>query len=91
MLRFSEEVKDENLKQAFKDSAVKKYINGFSIHLFRTGKKERNHFFKILRERKDDIKYLKPQMSLLNRMLLMPCLGPLITDMVSFGYKIKHK
>lgn len=91
LLRFSEEVKDENLKQAFKDSAVKKYINGFSIHLFRTGKKERNQFFKILRERKNDIKCLKPYMSLLNRMLLMPCLGHLITDMVSLGYKKKHK
>ena len=91
LLRFSEEVKDDALKQAFKDSAINKYINGFSIHLFRTGKKERNQFFMILRERKDGIKYLKPQISLLNRMLLIPCLGPLITEMVSFGYKKKHK
>ncbi len=91
LLRFSEEVEDDGLKIAFKDSAVKKYINGFSVHLFRTGKKERNQFFKIIKDRKRDIEYLKPQMSLLNRMLLMPCLGSLITDMVSFGYKKKHK
>ena len=51
LLRFSDEVKDEPLQAAFKSMAIKRYFNGFAIHLFRTSKDERIEFYKMLKAR----------------------------------------
>lgn len=88
LLRFSDEVEGEELKTAFRNAAVNKYINGFAIHLFRTNKKERKRFFKIVSAHKHDLEPLRKQMTLLNRLLLA---FPLAADCGSMVYKITHK
>ena len=91
LLRFSEEVKDDMLRDSFRNTAIQKYINGFAIHLFRTSKKERNRFFGLIRERKEEVKSLKRYMDLLNRVMLMPLFGPLATDLMSMVYMMRRK
>lgn len=88
LLRFSEEVEDEELETAFRNAAVNKYINGFAIHLFRTNKKERKKFYQIVLAHKHDLKPLRKQMTSLNRMLLA---FPLVADCGSMVYKMTHK
>lgn len=88
LLKFSEEVKDEELKTAFRNAAVNKYINGFAVHLFRTNKKERKMFFKIVSAHKHELEPLRKQMTSLNRLLLA---FPLAADCGSMVYKMTHK
>lgn len=90
LLSFSEEIKDDALKDSFRKTAIQKYINGFAIHLLRTSKKERNRFFKLIKGKKGEVKPLKQYMNLLNRALLMPLVGPLAANLMSRVYKIKH-
>lgn len=91
LLHFSDEVKDDGLNRAFRNAAINKYINGFAINLFRTSRKERDRFFVIIKERNEQVKPLVQYMSVLNKMLIMPCFGPLLAGLVSFGYKKTHK
>lgn len=86
LLRFSEEVKDNDLRDAFRNTAIQKYINGFAIHLFRTNKKERKRFFGLLKEREEEVKPLKRYMSVLNKVLLVPLVGPFATHLMSRIY-----
>lgn len=90
LLCFSEEVNDAGLRDAFRNTAIQKYINGFAIHLFRTSKQERKRFFGLIREKEEEVKPLKRYMNLLNRVLLLPIVGPLSTNLMSRVYKMKH-
>ena len=90
LLSFSEEIKEEYLRTTLRNTAVQKYINGFAIHLFRTNKKERELFYEIIKEKEAEVKPLKQYMSFLNRMLLLPLVGPLIANVMSSAYKMKH-
>lgn len=90
LLRFSEEVKDEMLRNSFRNTAIQKYINGFAIHLLRTSKQERIRFFGMIKERKEEVKPLKQYMKLLNRVLLAPVVGSLSTNLMSRVYRMKH-
>lgn len=90
LLRFSEEVKDKGLRDSFKNIAIQKYINGFAIHLFRTSKQERKRFYGLIKEKEDEVKPLKQYMNLLNRTMLFPLVGPMVTNMMSRVYKTKH-
>jgi hypothetical protein len=90
LLRFSEEVKEDDLRDAFRDTAIQKYINGFAIHLFRTSAKERKHFFDLIKERKAEVKPVKQYMNFLNRLILMPLVGPLAANLMSRVYRMKH-
>lgn len=89
LLRFSEGVKDGRLRNAFKNTAIQKYINGFAVHLFRTSKKERNCFFELIKKREEEVESLKQYMNPLNRVILIPLMGPLATNLMSRIYKIK--
>lgn len=91
LLRFSEEVKDNILRVSFRNTAIQKYINGFAIHLFRTSKKERKRFFGLIRERKKEVKPWKQYMNLINRIMLIPILGPWVTSLMARVYLIKKK
>ncbi len=90
LLRFSDEVKDDGLRDAFRNTAIQKYINGFAIHLLRTSKRERKRFFSLIKEKEDEVKPLKQYMNLLNRTMLFPIVGPMVTNMMSKVYKMKH-
>lgn len=91
LLRFSDEIKEDTLRDSFRNTAIQKYINGFAIHLFRTSKRERKLFFGLIRERKEEEKPLKQYMNLLNRVVLMPLMGPLATDLMSVVYMMIRK
>lgn len=90
LLRFSEEINDVGLRNAFRNTAMQKYINGFAIHLFRTSKQERKLFFQLIIERDEEVKPLKQYMNLLNKVMLVPIVGSLITDLMSSVYKMKQ-
>lgn len=90
LLSFSEEVKDEELRTAFRDTAVQKYINGFPIHLFRTTKLERKKFCALIKDRKSEVNPLKHKMKLLGRLLLLPAIGSVFAEMGAFVYGVNH-
>ena len=91
LLRFSAEVKDDDLRNAFRKTAIQKYINGFAIHLLRTSKKERKRFFGLIRERSEEVKPLKRYMNVLNKVMLVPLVGPMATNLISRVYTIKQQ
>lgn len=91
LLSFSEEIKDDALKDSFRKTAIQKYINGFALFLLRTNKKERNRFFKLIKGKKGEVKPLKQYMNLLNRVLLVPIMGPLATNLMSVIYMMRRK
>ena len=90
LLCFSEIVKDEDLKMVFRDTAIRKYINGYAIHLFRTNGKERKKFYEMVDENRDSVVQLEKYMSWSNRLFLHRFLGPLLMSVVSFVYQVKH-
>ena len=90
LLRFSVEVNDVGLRNAFRNIAIQKYINGFSIHLFRTSKQERKRFFELIKKREEEVKPLKQYMSFLNRVMLVPLVGPIATSFISKLYTMKQ-
>lgn len=91
LLHFAEGVKDTSLRNAFKNTAIQKYINGFALHLLRTSKKERNCFFGLIKKREEEVNSLKQYMNLLNRVMLFPSVGPLVTNLMSRVYMIKQQ
>lgn len=91
LLRFSENVKEEGLKKAFHDRAVRYYINGFPIHLFRTSRQERKKFNNMIRTRNNEVKALKNKMKMFNKLLLLPVIGPVMTETAAMVYRFSHK
>lgn len=91
LLRFSEEVDNIEMKEAFRNTAVRKYINGFSIHLFRTSKSERKKFYQLTKDRSAEVKPLKHDMVLLSKLLMLPVVGPTLAEMGAFVYGVTHK
>ena len=90
LLHFSEEIKDECLRTTFRSTAIQKYINGFAVHLLRTSKKERERFFRLVKEREEVVRPLKQYMNILYRVMLVPLVGPLVTNLMTIIYKMKH-
>jgi len=90
LLAFSDEVKDNGFKMVFRNTAIDKYINGFVMHLFRTSRSERSRFFKMVNDHKAEIRRLKEYLNWKNKMVLMPSIGPIITNVLSFWYKKTH-
>lgn len=91
LLRFSEEVDNEKMKVDFRNTATHKYINGFSIHLFRTSKSERKKFYQLIKDRSAEVKPLKQEMVLLCKLLLLPVIGPVLAEIGSLVYGVTHK
>jgi hypothetical protein len=63
----------------------------FAIHLLRTSKKERKRFFGLIWERKEEVKSWKQYLNLINRIMLIPLFGPLVTDLMARVYLMKKK
>lgn len=91
LLRFSDEVKDVEIKGAFRDNAVKKYINGFPMHLFRTSRMERGKFYALIKERKTEVKPLIRNMTMFRKWLLLPVVGPVLAEIGTAIYRVNHK
>lgn len=91
LLHFSEEVKDDGLKDTFRTTAIQKYINGFAIHLLRTSKQERKRFWELKKGRDDEVKPLKRYMDFINGLMLMPLAGPLATTIIARAYRMKQR
>jgi glycosyltransferase involved in cell wall biosynthesis len=91
LLRFSDEVKDEELKNAFRNTAVQKYINGFPIHLFRTSRSERKKFYALVKGRKAEVNPLRSIMTIFRKWLLLPVIGPVLAEIGSAVYGVNHK
>lgn len=91
LLRFSETVKDEELKTAFRDKAIQKYINGFPVHLFRTSRQERKIFNNIIRTRNSEVVALNNKMKPFSKLLLLPVIGPVLTEVATFFYRVSHR
>lgn len=91
LLDFSDEVKDEELKEAFHNTAVQRYINGFPIHLFRTSKYERKCFYKMVRDKYENVELLKQFMKPFPKLLLSPVIGMSLANVISVAYSLKHK
>lgn len=90
LLDFSEEVEDSNLKEAFKRSAINKYINGFSLLLFRTNHSERKAFYKIVKKARNEVDSIKAELTPLNRLLLCP-VGHPVASLGATIYKLTHR
>lgn len=90
LLHFSEEIKEERLRTTMRNTAVQKYINGFAINLLRTSKQERKQFFRLIKEREEEVKPLKQYMNILNRVMLISLVGPLAANVMSRVYLMKH-
>ena len=90
LLQFSEDIEDESLMLAVKDAAVKKYINGFPIPLFRTSKNERNRFYTIEGERKEELKPLKRYLAPFSKLLLYPVIGKMVAEGGAWLYRLRH-
>lgn len=91
LLKFSEEVEDHKMGEAFRNAAIQKYINGFPIHLFRTSRAERKSFYTMIKDRKFELKPLKREMSLLGKWLIFSAIGPFLAEIGSAVYGVKHK
>lgn len=90
LLDFSEEVEDPKLKEAFKRSAINKYINGFSLLLFRTNQSERKAFYIIVKKSRKEVDGVRAELTPLNRLLLSP-VGLPIASVGSTAYKLTHR
>lgn len=90
LLDFSDEVEDSNLKEAFKRSAINKYINGFSLLLFRTNQSERKAFYKIVKKARKEVDIIRGELTPINRLLLSPVGFP-IASIGAIIYKFTHR
>lgn len=91
LLRFSEEVKDEELHNELRMAAINRYINGFPLFLFRANKKERIEFQRIVNSCREEVRTLKKDMKVLSWLLLLPVIGPFFAEAGAFVYKTMHK
>lgn len=91
LLSFSEEVKDVTLRDIFRKTATKKYLNGFPIKLFRTSKSERKQFYALIKEMGYIVKPLRSEIHILGKLLLLPAIGPILTEAGSHIYRVTHK
>jgi len=90
LLRYSEEVEDDELRKAFRETAIHKYINGFPIYLFRTDGKERRRFYSLVSENKSVVDGMKRNMNSFNKLFFLPFIGRFVMECSTLAYKIKH-
>lgn len=90
LLSYAKTINDTELEHAFCDKALKNYINGFLIYLLRTNRAERRNFYNLVKRNKA-IQSIKPYLSSWNRILLTPCIGAGIVELMSAFYKLKHR
>lgn len=90
LLRFSDEVKDVELRGVFRDTAVQRYINGFPIFLFRTSRVERKKFYALIKKRKTEVDSLRRYMTMFRKGLLLPVFGPVMAEIGTAVYGVNH-
>lgn len=91
LLDYSLTIQDEQLKTDLYRTAIHKYINGSLLYLLRTSHHERIAFYRLLRENKGYMKELGKYFNTKNRLLLSSCWGHTTIDILSLGYKLKHR
>jgi len=89
LLVLSDSMHSGSIKDRIRETAINKYINGFTLHLLRTDRQERKHFYAMVKERPiDDLqRLLKP----LNKLILLPGIGSIVGEILAQIYKMKHK
>ena len=91
LILFSDEVKDDSLKEVLRKTAISKYVNGIALQMLRSDGKERSLFYEIKKRRVDEVNSLKPFLNWKSRVILMPSVGPLVAALLSVFYKRTHK
>lgn len=89
LLLFSDSMRQGSFKDILRNTAINKYINGFSIHLLRTDRQERKRFYTLTKEKPIDDLYAL--MNPMNKLFLLPFCGPVVCAMAAQLYKLKHK
>lgn len=91
LLEFSNEINDEEMKESIRQYATcHSWLNGYGINLLRTNHAERKKFFRLLKEKREEIAYLKSNLSTLQKILFLPVVGPWVAEIGSVMYKLKH-
>lgn len=90
LLRFSNEIKDESLKEAYRKWAISDNLNNFAVFLFRTSSEERKKFYQMVKKNKAEVEEAMPFISAFNKMLLLPFFGPFFAAICSVAYKWTH-
>ncbi len=90
LFSFSNEIKDEELKDRIRNIAIKDYFNWFPPYLCRTRMKERCVFYQYLSENRDRVNVARKYMRFVPKVLTIPILGPIAAEIVSMVYYIKH-
>lgn len=91
LLDYSQKINDDQLKNELFETAIRKYINGSLIYLLRTNTKERKEFYHLLHANADRTKEIQPYMDTQNKRLLLSWIGRYLVEILSMGYKLKHK
>ena len=90
LLLFSEEIKEESLRKAYRDWAINNYINGFPVFLFRTSKAERKKFYLMVKEQGKGTNEAVKGLTFLSKLLLNPIIGPSLAAIGARCYKWTH-
>ena len=91
LLDYSQTIKDDQLKDDLYATAINKYINGSLLYLLRTSYHERKVFYRLIRENKEYMRGVTRYYDAKNKFLLSSCLGQLSVDILSMGYKLRHR
>lgn len=67
------------------------YLGMLPIFAFRTTKCERKKIFKLMKGRDAEVKLLKREMNLVEKIFLLPVIGPIMVEFGSFVYGIGHR
>lgn len=67
------------------------YLGMLPVFLFRTNRKERELFYLMEKEKRNEVKSLKRDMKALVKLLLMPSVGLLLAEVGAFLYGLTHK
>lgn len=90
LFSFSNEIKDEELKDRIRNIAIKDYFNWFPPYLCRTRMKERCVFYQYLSENRDRVNVARKYMRFVPKLLATPIIGSLAAEIASVLYIIKH-
>lgn len=69
---------------------AKRYYNSFIIDLLRTSKVERKRFYELVKKKSDVVCDIKAHIKFIGRLLLIPFVGHLLAEGISFVYKKRH-
>jgi hypothetical protein len=91
LYQYAATLKDDYLRQLIRDIAIKVYFNRFPPYLCRSGWRERRIFYHYVKANYvNRVKPVKCNMQILPKLLVSPFVGPILAEMASIVYKIKH-